>query len=270
MAQPSPATQQSWQMAQNSIGNYQPALSQATSLTGQAGTPVTAGDINSFMNPYTSNVVGALQQASNTNLTQNQLPAISSQFVGAGQAASPQQEQAANNALYQSNQALDQSVSGALQSGYQGALQSAFQQKGLEQTAGAQYGQLGALTQQLGAAQTGELSAAGQGQDIVNQSNINSALNQYQQQQQWPYQNLAYATDVINGQNVPANQQTVGLGYAPGQSYTASPLSSFIGMSLGANSLINGTGTGSGTASSLWRRGGHVTRGALSHARRAA
>ncbi len=273
VAQPSGATQQSWQMAQGSLGNYQPALSSAMNLTGNAGTPITGAQIGNYLNPYTSNVIGGLQQAANTNLEQNQLPQISSQFVGAGQAASPQQMQADNNALYQSNQALDQATSSALQSGYQGALGTALQEQQAQQTAGAQYGQLGALTQQLGAAQTGEIAATGQAQDTVNQNNINAALSQFTQAQQWPYQNLGYAADIIRGQNVPTNTQTVGMSYAPGQSYTASPLSSFIGASLGSNALINGTGTGgtnNGVASNAYglRRGGHV-RPALSYRRAA-
>lgn len=257
VAQPSADTQNSWNMARGQVGNYGGALQAAANFTTNAGTPITSSDINQYMNPYMGDVIGSLQQAANTNLFQNQLPGIQSQFVGSGQAASPQQMQSANNALYQSNQALDQATSGALQSGYQGALTAAQQQKAMEQSAGAQWGQLGALTQQLGAAQTGELAASGQSQDALNQTNINSALNQWTQQQQWPYQNLGYAADVIRGQNIPTNTQTVGLQYAPGQSYTASPLSSFIGTSLGAQALSGGN-TGAGTAANLFRKGGPV------------
>jgi hypothetical protein len=245
-------------MATGSVGNYAPALSQAGALTQAASQPITGQQIGQYLNPFTSNVVGALQQAANTNLTQNQLPAIQSQFVGAGQAASPQQMQAANNALYQSNQALDQATAGALQSGYQGALGTALQEQQAQQTAGAQMGQLGALTQQLGAAQTGEVAAAGQAQDTTNQANINASMNNFYAQQQWPYQNLAFASNIIRGQNVPSNTQTVGMNYAPGQTYTASPLSSFVGTTLGANAVQGATNNIFG-ANSL-ARGGRVRR----------
>jgi len=314
VATPSAATQQAWNMATGSVGNYQPDLNTAQDLTstgsnltsgalnyvGQgsgltnaatgmavgAAQPIGAQQINQYMNPYTNSVVGALQQASNYNLINNQLPAISSQFVGAGQAASPQMAQADNNALYLSNQALDQATAGALQSGYQSATGTALAEQQAQQAGasqlnqfgqsqagygalqnqigaqqgayGAQYGQLGALTQQLGAAQTGLVASAGQAQDTVNQQNLNVAQNNFNAQQQWPYQNLAYASNITNGLNVPSNTQTVGMQYSPTASYTASPLASFVGTTLGATALQNGTTTNSNGALSTYARGGRI------------
>ena len=271
VATPSAPTLEAQQLAQSNVGNYGGALSQAMNLTGQASQPIGAQQIDQYLNPYTQNVIGGLQQAANTNLIQNQLPAIQSQFVGAGQAASPQQMQAANNALYQSNQALDQSTSQALQSGYQGALSAAQQEQSMQQTTGAQFGQLGALTQQLGAGDVGQLAAAGQTEDTYNQANINAAMNNFYAQQQWPYQNLSYASNIIRGQAVPSNTMQVGLTSPSASSYTASPLAAGLGTTLGASAIGNGLNL---NAASLYRGGGRVRRpraiGALSHLRRAA
>jgi hypothetical protein len=295
------------------VGQGSNLTNAATGMTMGAAQPIGAGQINSYMNPYTNSVVGALQQASNYNLINNQLPAISSQFVGAGQAASPQMANADNNALYQSNQALDQATASALQSGYQNATQTALteQQAGLQGanqlntlgqtqagygslqnqigqtqagygslqntlgqtqagygalqnqiggqmgTYGAQMGQLGALNQQLGAADTGLVASAGQAQDAVNQQNLNVAQNNFNAQQQWPYQNLAFASNITNGLNVPSNTQTVGMQFNPGQAYTASPLASFVGTTLGASAVQNGT---SGTTGAL---SGYATGGRI-------
>lgn len=255
VAAPSAPTQQAWNMALNNVGSYQPALQQAYSQTGAGGQPIgfsqlTGADIQNYMNPYQGQVIGGLESAANTNLFQNILPSVQDRFTGAGQSRSPQEMQATNNAIYQSNQALDQAIGNSLQTGYQGALQTAQQQQGMgyqvaqgnraaAQAAGAQYGQLGALQQQLGAADIGQVAAAGQGQDINNQANLNAGLNNFYAQQQWPYQNLAFASNIIRGQPVASNQQTVGLQYNPGQTYTPSPLSSFIGTTLGASALSN-------------------------------
>ena len=73
VATPSAATQQSWKMATDSVGNYQPALNSATQLTQQASQPIGASQINQYLNPYTQDVVGALQKASNTNFQMNQM-----------------------------------------------------------------------------------------------------------------------------------------------------------------------------------------------------
>lgn len=255
VATPSNATQQSWNMALGNVGNYQPALNTAQTLTGQAATPISSSDINSYMDPYMGQVIGGLTSAANTNLFQNQLPAIQDRFVSAGQSRSPQEMQATNNALYQSNQALDQGIAGALGQGYQGALSTALAEQQAEQTAGAQYGQLGALTQQLGAGDVGLVGAAGQTQDVNNQANINAALNNFYSQQQWPYQNLAFASNIIRGQAVPSNTQVTGTSYNPSASYTTSPLSTFAGTLAAGNSIL-GNGTSSGTR--VFRRGGHV------------
>lgn len=327
VATPSDATQQAWTMAQGDVGDWQPYsqqaateigqaapnltgalsmigganpnLTQAQSLIQQGASPVTGQEINSYMSPYLGDVVGALQNASNTNFTQNQLPSISSQFVSSGQAASPQEMQADNNALYQTNQALDQSVSGALNSGYNTALSAAQQQQGVDINAGnalgsqqlqagalqgqlgselgslqmqqGQYGlqqgaaegALGQLVQQEGGYDVGQAAAAGQSQDTVNQANINAAMNNFYSQEQWPYQNLSYASNIIRGQDVPSNTMQVGLTPASQSSYTASPLSSFVGTTLGATALSNGatgnTNSGSGTNSLFaLAKGGHV------------
>lgn len=324
----------------------------AVDMTAAASQPIGADQINRYMSPYTSGVVGALQQAANTNLRQNQLPLISSQFVSAGQAASPQMAQADNNALYQSNQALDQAVAGALQSGYQNATNTALTEQGAqmqgaaqlgayggqlgqyggqlgayggqmgayggqmgalggqlgafggemagyggaigqlgsqtgqlgtqigqlggalnsaaaEQGAlGAQTGQLGALQQQLGASDTGLLAASGASQDTTNQNNINAALNNFYAQQQWPYQNLSYASNIVRGQPITSNTQQVGLTYPPTSSYTTSPISAFLGGTLAASSISNGLG-GANLRSLGLAKGGRVRRGALSYAKAA-
>lgn len=259
VATPSAATQQSWNMATNNVGNYNGALGQAMNLTGDAAQPVTAAQIGNYMNPFESQVLGGLSSAANTNLTQNILPQVQDRFVSAGQSRSPQEMQATNNAVQANDTALYQAQSGALQQGYQGALGAALQEQGEQQAAGAQYGQLGALTQQLGAADVGEVAAAGQAQDTTNQANINAALNNFYAQQQFPYQNLAFASNIIRGQNVPSNTQVVGQQYNPGQSYTASPLSSFVGTTLGATGAQNSLNNSSNLNAALNNaKGGHI------------
>ena len=264
VAAPSGATQQSWNMAVNNANNYQPYLNQAGALTQQAAQPIGAQQINQYLNPYTNDVVGALQQASNTNFFNNVMPGIQSQFVSAGQAASPQEMQSANNAAYLQSQALNQATAGALQQGYQGAVGTALQEQGQTGAMGAQSGQLGSLTQGLGAASTGLVASAGQGQDTYNQSVLNNNANQFNQAQQWPYQNLGYASNIERGLQVPTNQQTVGMNYNPGQSYTSSPISSFVGGTLGASAATNGTVVNPGALSYMggtnYARGGRVRR----------
>ena len=341
VAQPSADTQNAWNLTNQNLGGYQPALAQAGALTAQGGAPLTApnpitasplqapnqitaapvtasalnsDDINQYLNPFQDQVIGALRRESNENLFSDVLPNVQDRFVSAGQSRSPQEMQATNNAVYKSNMALDDAIAKSLSSGYNSAVNTAAQQKGFltglgtqqqgfqtqlaadqqakntafqqqqqgfltnlatqqqgvgldtatknrtaAQTAGAQFGQLGALGQQLRAADVGQLAASGQQQDTINQSNVNAALNNFYAQQQWPYQNLGFASNIIRGLPVNTNQQTVGQTY--NATYSPSPISQFIGTTLGASALG-------------LKDGGHVKRppvnGALSVWRKAA
>lgn len=164
--------------------------------------------------------------------------------------------------------------------GYNLGTSTAENQQQMQQATGAQFGQLGALTQQLGGYDVGQLAASGQAQDTTRQANLNAAQNQFNAQQQWPYQNLAFASNIIRGQPVASNTYTVGLSPSSQNSYTPSPLSAFVGTTLGASAIGNGlnsatTGQALNSAQQL-RKGGRVRpsndnrRGALSTYRRAA
>lgn len=235
---PSANTRRAWDMAGGNVGAYQPDVSEAERLTREAGTPITGGDISRYMDPYMDEVIGGLRSQSNKNLFESVLPSIQDRFVSAGQSRSPQEGTITSQVVGQSQKALNDSIAAALGQGYQGALNTAISQQGAKQTAGAQFGQLGALNQQLGAGDIGQIAAAGQGEDTLNTARTNAEMNNFYAQQQWPYQNLGFASNIIRGLPVNTNTQTVGMSYAPGTGgYTASPLASFIGATQGGRSL---------------------------------
>ena len=249
VAQPSQQTQSAWNLASANQGNYQPYLQQAGALTQAAGAPITQSDISNFLNPDQQYITGALTR----NLNENILPGVQDKFVGAGQSRSPQEAQVTSNAVRDTNTSIGQSLAGA----YQGALSSLLQQRGQQGQLGAQAGQLGALTQQLGAGDVSQLAAAGQGQDTLAQANLNAAQNQFQQQQQWPYQQVGFLSNVLRGMPLAATGSTTST------TATAYPQTGALPTQLANNqALLMNNG---------YRRGGRVTqRGALSRLMRAA
>lgn len=228
VAAPSAQTLQAQQLAGQNVGSWQPALNQAQALTQAGSAPITSGDVSTFLNPYQNYVTGAL----NTNLQQNILPGIQDKFVGAGQSRSPQEAQVTGQAVYGTQQAAGQALAG----GYQGALNSLQQERQQQLGAGAQLGQLGALGSQLGTADVGSLAAAGSAQDQYAQQNINSALNQFQQQQQYPYQQLGFLSDILNRvpQGAPQAKTTAVTDYS---NPASSPLETFAGSLLGGKAV---------------------------------
>jgi hypothetical protein len=261
VAAPSAQTQQAWNLAGQNVGAWNPYIQQAANLTGQAAAPITSSDISQFLNPYENYVTGAL----NTNLMNNILPQVQSQFVSAGQAASPQQAQVAGQAIYGTQQAAGQ----ALAQNYTGALSALQQQRAQEQSAGAQYGQLGQATAQLGAADVSQLAAAGQGQDVLSQANLNTAMNNWQQQQQWPYQQLGFESDIIRGTPIQQSTQTMGQYYP--QAYGASPFAAALGgAQIGAASGYREGGAVGALGRTRARRARRKTRAGALSARKAA
>lgn len=256
VAGPSAQTQQAWQTAGQNVGNYQPALNAATNLTNQATTPVTSQDIGAFFNPYSQGVLSTMENQANQNLFENILPGVNQSFISAGQFGSPQNADLTSRAIRDTQQATLNAAAPYISQGYTGAANQALQQKQQLQTGGAQLGNIGALTQQLGTGDVGSLAAAGQGQDTLAQANINAALSNYQQQQAWPYQNIGFASNVLHGLPVGTTTQTAGL-QTP-SAYNPSPLSTFAGTALAGKAI--------GLA-----RGGHFRHGgALNIHRRAA
>lgn len=243
VASPSPTTQQAWDTATNNVGNYQPNLNSAGALTQAAGQGISGQDINQFLNPYTANVTGALGQLAGQNLTNNLLPGINDTFTKAGQFGSSGNSEFTNRAVRDTQQSLLNAQAGTLQQGYQGALTAAQQQKAQQLAAGAQTGQLGALTSQLGAQDVSELAGAGSAQDVLGQANINANMGAFNQQQQWPYSNLAFASNIIHGLPVGSTTQTAGL--TPVNTFAPSPVST----GLGIGALASGLGAA---------KGGHV------------
>jgi len=86
---------------------------------------------------------------------------------------------------------------------------------------------------QTGLQQTAALESAGQAQQNQTQANYNAAYNQFQQQQQYPWQQIGNASAVLQG--LPVNQSSTSQTSSPGPSAA----SQIAGVGLGAAGLAN-------------------------------
>lgn len=285
--------------AQSAIGSlqgqYQQPISQAEQLATSSSNPgaIQQGlnmlqpaqqDIQSAlsptaatMNPYTQNVINQAKDQA-TQYWQNQLqPSINAQFTAGGNFGSAANQRAQQLGASQITQNIQDTSNSALSSAFQNAqttgLQAAAQQSALGQTAGglgyeqgvlglqgaSALGSLAGQGQQLGLQGAAALDTAGQEQQQQQQQNLNLGYQDFLNQQQYPYQQAAWAQQMLQGTATPTTTPTAGqtsqTGYAP--AYSASPLSQSIG-------LYNALGS---------RRGGSIRRrptSALSSLRKAA
>lgn len=225
------------QQAFQNIAGMAPAgqLNQATGLAGLAGTQdFTGKNVSKYMSPYMKEVVkqqqlGAIEDYSNT------LPQLASATTQVGGLGGTRQ------ALLQSQaqRGLQDRLSDIRAQGQQAAFgnaQQQFNQSMQNQLASAGLlGQLGMMSGQ----QARDIAQAqlGAGQQIqgVEQRGLDALLQQFNAQQQYPYQQLGFMSNLIRG--LPTMQQGQAMYQQPGSS-----LGQVANLGLGLGSLMSGGG----------------------------
>jgi len=249
-------------------GQYQPTINSAINMATNASNPgalTTAlgmtpqaqadiqGSINptsAQINPYINNVIQQAKDQATNYWTNTLQPSINNQFTNAGQFGSSAHERAADQGAAQVTQNIQDTANAALAQGYTNA-----QQAGLaggsalgslaQTTGGLGYeggilglqgaGALGTLAgtgQNLGIQGAGALDQYGQQVQQNQQQNLTSAYNQFLNQQQYPYQNVGWLSQLLNGTiqgttpgGSTTNQQVVPAAQGSG----TAPISSVIG-----------------------------------------
>lgn len=292
-----PQSTQAGQAVTNLQGAYQPTLSSAINLATNSSNPqglstalgmvpqasnLIQGSVApnaAQINPYVSNVIKQAEDQA-TNYWQNTLqPSINNQFTAAGQFGSSANQRAANQGAAQVTQNIQDTANSALAQAYTNAQQANL-------GAGSALGSLASTTGGLGyeggmlglqgAGTLGNLATTGQnlglrgasaldayGQEIQNnqQANLNSALGQFQQQQQYPYQQLGWLSQLMNGtiQGTTPGGTTTQQQVVPGQQGSGTtPAGNIIG---GLASLFGSTAAKGGRIRA-YKRGGRVRRAA--------
>lgn len=213
---------------------YNP-LAAAAPFMGAAANTATPQGIQSYLSPYTGDVVNNLVNTANQNWNNNIMPGVNDAFIGSGQFGSGRNAQVLGQQANIFQQNLEGQVSNALQSGYGMAGQMAGQQAGIlgnlgntaASAAGAQAANLqgagsglgnlqatqagaqaGAASNLAGVGQTGlntgiaanaALQDVGQQQQQQNQANINTAMQNFQTQTMWPQQQTSFLSNIIRG-----------------------------------------------------------------------
>lgn len=237
-------------------GGYSPTLNSAVNLATGAANPsalsqagsMIAGSVNpdaSQINPYVNNVIQQAKDQATNYWTNTLQPSINNQFTAAGQFGSSANQRAANQGAAQVTQNIQDTSNSALAQAYTNAQQaglgagSALSGLGYEQgqlglgSSGA-LGQLAASGQQLGLQGASALDAYGQEVQGNQQANLNSAQQQFQNQQQYPYQQVGWLSSLMNG-TIPGTtpggtttqQQQIPYYQGSGTSGLGSALSSF-------------------------------------------
>jgi hypothetical protein len=288
-----PQQTQAQQSVQDIQGQYKQPLGQAqqlaasssnpSAITGALGyLPQAQQQIQSalsptaaMMNPYAQNVINKAETDAKQFWQNTLQPSIQQQYAAAGQSGSSadlraQEEQAnqlTENLQATSNSALSQAYQQAQNAGLQGASALGnlaqiggglgYEQGVLGLQGAGTLGSLASQGQQLGLQGAGALDTIGGEQQQQNQQNLNLGYQDFLNQQQYPYQQESWLSQMLSGTanptTVPGMTQGAQTSYAP--SVGASPLSQAIGLYSGLNSGQVGSALAGGAA-----RGGSIRR----------
>lgn len=265
-----PDQQAGFEATRAAAGSFAPALDMAGgALSTVAGMPsastaaqpyLTASGalapevVGGYLDPYMTNVTDRIAALGNRNLTENLLPAIGDQFVGAGGYGGSRQAEAIGRAVRETQEGITSQQLGALSQGYQsslGAAQTDLSRLGsLASTAGnlrasdvssgistaGALSDLGARTQGLGLAGAGALRDVGQAQQALDQQNLDVAHQDFLRQQGWDQTQIDALSRTLAAVKpaVPSTTLRQGYGNASSQPSSSTSTAGAIASALGA------------------------------------
>lgn len=230
---------QAQNMVENNVNAGSPDLTQAQNLYNQAGSGFNQQAFNAYANPYESQVVGALTDASNTNFNQNVMPQLNSEFIGSGTYGGSRNAQILSQAAVQNQQNLNNQIASTESTDYQNAMNS-YQTGTNQQIASAQgLGTLGGQINNANLQNASALNAVGQQEQNQDQTSLNAAYNNFQQQQEYPYQQLGFLSGLLsnNQAEIPYSTQGSQTGTASNPVNTSNPLSTLGSSILGLGAV---------------------------------
>lgn len=179
-------------------GSAQPSIQQALQMAQQAAQPLTAEQIQQYVNPYTQNVVNATQaQFANQNAQQRQGVvgnAIAQGALGGNREAIAEAELANQQQLAQAPV-----IANLMSQGYGQGVSTALAEQQARMAGAQQVGNLGIAGQQAGLAGAGaQLGAGTLGQQTQQAADL-AAYQQFQNQQAYPFQTLSWLAGLGTG-----------------------------------------------------------------------
>lgn len=194
-----PEQNQSFDMVQQGVGQYQPAVNAGIGATSQAGTPFDQNIFNQFMNPYQSQVVDEIGRLGNQNFINNIMPQVNGQFTGNGMFGSSRNAQVLGQAAENTQRDITGQQSQALASGFQNQMGNYNNAMGRELSAGAQLGNLATTGQNMMGNDINAVANVGQQKQQQSQNLADIAYNQFLEQQNYPKAQTSYLSDIIHG-----------------------------------------------------------------------
>lgn len=258
--------QQAYNFMGSNATNWQGPLQQAESAAGSVSGGFNPGQFQQYLSPYIGGVVNEIGRLGQRNLEEKALPTLENEFVGNGQFASDRNRTMAERLVRDTNADITGQQGMALQGAYQSAMQNYGQGQSTANQAASNLGGLAQMNQALTAGTAGALSASGATNRGFDQANLDLAYQDFQNQLNYPRQNVSFLNSVLRGSQVPTSQDTTSTAPFNG-AMSPSPLATFAGITMAGMGLPKQARKGGLVryADGGYRRGGraHYARGGL-------
>ncbi len=207
IAQFRPEQVQGQQYAMNQATAWQPAMAQAGAAVARGAGPFDPNAVNQFMVQPNAQIA-EIERQGLRNWSENLMPSIQDAFTMSGQPGSTR------NLEYLNRGARDVNESIMAQSNLarEGALNQAMNRYGDWQnraiTGGGALSQLAEQQQGLDARTAAMMETVGRTGQQMDQANLDLAYKDFQEQRQYPQQQIGWMNQIAQGQNVPQGQTT--------------------------------------------------------------
>ncbi len=233
----------------NNIGNWNDEFDASKTATGGALTQAmpyfnqaaqsTPDQIQKYMDPYVGNVIDRSKLEANRNWEESIMPSIRNRFITSGQSGSSGHQASLERAGRDVTEGLNSQAMAALSDAYKTAGTQFGQDASRQAGIGQNIGQLGLQTgsqlsglAQLQQAMTGRdaaaLQAVGDTQQQQTQRNMDLAYQDFQNQRDYPRQNVDWMSNIIRG--LPHDTTSTTTSTGPANVYQPSPISQLISM----------------------------------------
>lgn len=201
-------------------GAAQPGIAQGMAQTAASSAPLSTSAIQQYMSPYTQNVVDATQAQFNDTNNQ-QLNQVKGNAIAQGAMGGNREAVAETTALKNANIAQAPVIAGLENTGYNNAVNTATQQQQIGLQGANQLGSLGVAGQTAGLQGAGAQIGAGTLQQQTQQALDAYNLQQFQQQQAFPYQQTQWLAGIDTGVGSQMGGTSSGATTAPAPNQTA-------------------------------------------------
>jgi hypothetical protein len=214
------------QLGQNATNWQQPMQQGQQNI--QRGANADPSGIQNWLNPYTQDVAKQAQFYGMRNLNENLMPALQDQFTAGGQFGSGLDQTMSERLVRDVGQNIGNQQAQILGQGYNQAAGNYLQSQGQAIQGGQAQGALGQMQNQANITSAGALEAGGAEQQNLQQQGLNLGTQNFQNQQNFPWQQISNVSNVLHGMQFPANVTQTQTGPFQG-SMSPSPLAQLAG-----------------------------------------